>query len=91
MTVTTLPSSLVPHQPWLQADANITRELVFTSTVMGPTGINGPFVINGMPFDMMMINMRFHSRILRFGSVRNQSPIALSFSHSRCSILCAHD
>ena len=77
--VTTLPSSLVPHQPWLQADANITRELVFTSTVMGPTGINGPFVINGMPFDMMMINYEIPFENIEIWELRNQSPIAHPF------------
>jgi bilirubin oxidase len=77
--VTTMPASLVAHQPWLQAEANITRELVFTSTVMGPTAINGPFVINGMPFDMMMINYEIPLDNIEIWELRNQSPIAHPF------------
>jgi FtsP/CotA-like multicopper oxidase with cupredoxin domain len=77
--ITTLPASLVTHQPWSPTDANTTRELVFTSTTMGPTGINGPFVINGMPFDMMMINYEIPFENIEIWELRNQSPIAHPF------------
>lgn len=77
--VTTMPNNLVTHQPWTQAQANVTRELVFTSTVMGPTAINGPFVINGMPFDMMMINYEIPFENIEIWELRNQSPIGHPF------------
>jgi bilirubin oxidase len=77
--ITTMPANLVTHQPWLEVDANVTRELVFTSTVMGPTAINGPFVINGMPFDMMMINYEIPFENIEIWELRNQSPISHPF------------
>lgn len=77
--ISTMPSTLVAHQPWLESEVNATRELVFTSTVAGPSAINGPFVINSMPFDMMMINYEIPFDNIEIWELRNQSPIAHPF------------
>lgn len=77
--VMSIPSTLVDHEPWVETDAAVTRELVFTSTAMGPTAINGPFVINGAPFDMMTINYEIPFENIEIWELRNQSPIAHPF------------
>jgi blue copper oxidase len=52
-----IPSTLTTITPIPAASANKTRSFTFMPEVMGPTGsLIGPFVINMMPFDMMMIN-----------------------------------
>ncbi|HRI26432.1 MAG TPA: multicopper oxidase domain-containing protein [Chitinophagales bacterium] len=77
--VTTLPTSLVVHNPWLPIQANQTRNLVFMPQNMGPGAINGPFVINMMPFDMMMINYYVPYNNIEIWELRNQSPISHPF------------
>lgn len=70
--ITTIPSSLITHNPYLEASSNATRSLVFTT--MG--GITGPFVINGTHFDMDFVNMEIPFNNTEIWEVRNQTPIA---------------
>ncbi|MGA1364993.1 MAG: multicopper oxidase family protein, partial [Schleiferiaceae bacterium] len=54
--VTSIPEVLDPsHEvPWTTGDVN--RGFTFSPTVMGPNALNNPFVINGTPFAMDVIN-----------------------------------
>ena len=76
---TTIPSSLVAHSPWLQANASTTRTLTFSPLTMGPTAIQGPFLINMMPFDMMMINQYIPFDNTEIWTLTNNTPIAHPF------------
>lgn len=76
--VLTIPSSLATFTPLLEVDADITRDLTFTST--GPMGdLNGPFVINGSTFDMGTINYTIPLDNTEIWSLTNQTPIAHPF------------
>lgn len=77
--VTSIPSSLVSHTPWQSTSANITRTLTFTSMNMGPTAIQGPFLINGAHFDMSVINYSIPFNNVEIWELRNQTPIAHPF------------
>lgn len=77
--ITTIPSSLVAHSPWLQANASTTRTLTFWPQTMGPTAIQGPFLINMMPFDMMMINQYIPFDNIEIWTLTNNTPIAHPF------------
>jgi FtsP/CotA-like multicopper oxidase with cupredoxin domain len=78
--VTTIPAgTLSTHSIWTEAQADITRQLTFTSTVQGPTAINGPFVINGAPFDMMTINYEIPFENIEIWELQNNSPIGHPF------------
>lgn len=76
--VTTIPSTLASFTPWLEADADITRNLTFTSAgAMGD--LNGPFQINGTSFDMGTINYTIPLDNIEIWSFSNQTPIAHPF------------
>lgn len=77
--VTTIPTTLTSHNPWLESSANTTRQLVITPVNMGPSSIEGPFVINGMTFDMMMINYYIPLNNIEIWEVVNHSHIAHPF------------
>lgn len=77
--VKTIPTSLISHNPLAESQANITRQLTFTSMAMGQGAINGPFVINGQHFDMDVINYRVPFENIEIWELRNQSPIAHPF------------
>jgi bilirubin oxidase len=77
--VTSISTLLVTHNPWLASQSDITRTLTFTPVNMGPTAIQGPFLINGMPFDMMMINYEIPFENTEIWTLVNQSPISHPF------------
>jgi len=77
--VTSLPASLVPLTPWAEADADSIRTFMFTPVNMGPTAIQGPFLINMMAFDMMMINFDVPLDNIEVWELTNQTPIAHPF------------
>lgn len=77
--VTTIPTALVSHTPWLEANANATKTLTFSPVNMGPTAIQGPFTINMMPFDMMMINYTIPFENTEVWTLQNNSPISHPF------------
>jgi len=77
--ITTIPTSLITHTPYLEANANVTRALTFSPLNMGSTAIQGPFLINSMPFDMMMINQFVPFENTEIWTLTNNSPIAHPF------------
>jgi blue copper oxidase len=77
--VTSIPSSLIAHNPWPAASAQATRNLVFMSMNMGPGAINGPFTINDAHFDMDVINFKVPFNNIEIWELRNQTPIAHPF------------
>ena len=78
--VTSTPQSLVTVIPHSPAAAAKTRTFTFMPQVMGPTGsLLGPFVINMMPFDMMMINDTVILNDIEIWELTNQSRISHPF------------
>lgn len=77
--VTTVPTTLISHNPWQASDADTIRSFVFMPSVMGPTAINGPFMINGAHYDMDVINEVVKLDNIEIWELRNQSPIAHPF------------
>jgi FtsP/CotA-like multicopper oxidase with cupredoxin domain len=77
--VTTIPTTLVSHNPWQESDADITRSLTFTPVNMGPTAIQGPFLINNVTFDMDVINYYIPLDNVEIWTLTNSSPISHPF------------
>jgi FtsP/CotA-like multicopper oxidase with cupredoxin domain len=77
--VTAISQTLVSHNPWTEAEADITRQLTFMSMNMGPTAIQGPFMINGEMFDMDVINYEIPLDNVEIWQLTNQSPIGHPF------------
>lgn len=77
--VTSIPTTLVSHNPWTEAEANTTRTLLFQPVNMGPTAIQGPFTINGAAFDMDIINYQVPFENIEIWTLTNQSPIGHPF------------
>jgi FtsP/CotA-like multicopper oxidase with cupredoxin domain len=77
--VTSIPTSLVPHVIWDEADANLTRNLVFSSVNMGPTAIQGPFLIDGAAFNMMVVNQYVPFENIEIWTLTNNTPISHPF------------
>lgn len=73
--VTTIPTSLITHTPWVESSANMTRPFRFGT--MG--GINGPFTINDAHYDMSIINERVPFNNTEIWQLTNQTPIAHPF------------
>ncbi len=72
-------SNLVEVTPIPEVEANITRELVFTPASPGPNQLNGDFFINGVFFDMDVINYTIPLGNTEIWSIFNQSAIAHPF------------
>lgn len=79
LPVTTIPSTLVINSPWSIGSANAVRTLTFSPQTMGPTAIQGPFLINGASFDMNVVNYSIPLNNIELWSLTNQSPIAHPF------------
>jgi blue copper oxidase len=77
--VNTIPAVLVSHNPWQEASADAQRTITFSPVNMGPTAINGPFVFDMMPFDMMMINHTIPLNNVEVWTLQNNTPIAHPF------------
>ncbi len=79
--VTTIPTSLVTVTPYLEANADATRTLTFSSVAGGgPANVlNGDFSINGVSFDMNVINMTIPLDNVEVWTIQNNSPIAHPF------------
>jgi bilirubin oxidase len=76
--IQTIPSTLATFTPLLEADADVTRSLTFTSSgAMGD--LSGPFLINGATFDMNTINYTIPLNNTEIWSLTNQTPIAHPF------------
>jgi len=77
--VTTIPSSLAQNNPWLEGNSNASRTLTFSPQTMGPTAINGPFLINNALFDMNIINYTIPLNNTEIWTLQNNTPIAHPF------------
>ena len=77
--VTTIPSSLAQNNPWLEGNSNASRTLTFSPQTMGPTAINGPFLINNALFDMDIINYTIPLNNTEIWTLQNNTPIAHPF------------
>lgn len=75
--VTTIPATLASFTPTPEANAVTNRNLTFTSMAMG--NLNGPFMIDGMSFDMHMINYTIPLNNTEIWTLTNQTPIAHPF------------
>ena len=77
--VTTIPATLVEVNPIPESSANLTRNLLFTPSVMGPDQLNHHFLINGTSFNMEVINYSIPINNTEIWSVFNQTAIAHPF------------
>ncbi|MCE2711916.1 MAG: multicopper oxidase domain-containing protein [Cryomorphaceae bacterium] len=77
--VITIPSQLITHTPWTQGSQDFSRTITFSPVNMGPTAIQGPFVFDMMPFDMMMINQYVQLNDIEIWTLQNNTPIAHPF------------
>lgn len=77
--VTSIPATLVNNVPWNIANVNANKTLTFTPVNMGPTAIQGPFLINSTSFDMNTINYSIPLNNIEVWTLTNQSPIAHPF------------
>ena len=77
--VTGIPEVLDPSHvvPWTTGDVN--RGFTFSPTVMGPNALNNPFVINGTPFAMEVINFEAQLGDIEVWQLTNNSPIGHPF------------
>jgi len=78
-SVHAIPTALVGHQPWSASSADTTRVLTFMPQNMGPTAIQGPFMINNAHFDMNVINQYVPVGRTEIWELVNQTPIAHPF------------
>lgn len=78
--VTTVPATLTTITPIIEGTENRIRNFQFTPQMMGPTGmIEGPFLINGNSFDMMVNNDTTYLNHTEIWILDNQTGIAHPF------------
>jgi len=77
--VTSIPDKLADIHPIPENSANISRTLTFTPLGMGPNQLNGDFLINGLLFDMDVINFSIPFNNIEIWSLSNRSAIAHPF------------
>ncbi|NOX46959.1 MAG: multicopper oxidase domain-containing protein [Chlorobi bacterium] len=77
--VTTIPDDLVTVTPIPEASADTIRTLEFTPEAMGPNQLNGLFLINGVSYDMDVINITVPLDNIEIWSISNQTAIAHPF------------
>jgi bilirubin oxidase len=77
--VNSIPESLVDVIPIPEISADITRTLIFTPELMGPNQLNGDFLINGLRFDMDVINFSIPLNSTEIWRISNHSAIAHPF------------
>ena len=77
--VLTIPQTLITDSRLKESDANTTRFLTITPAAMGPNQLNGKFLINGLLFNMNVINFSIPLNNTEIWSITNQSAIAHPF------------
>ena len=77
--VNSIPENLVDVNPLPENSADITRTLIFTSEEMGPNQLNGDFLINGLHYDMDVINFSIPFNNTEIWSLSNMSATAHPF------------
>jgi len=80
MPVTSIPAALSNNTPYSVNSINATRSLTFQAAQMGPSGmVNGPFAINGVGFNMEVVNYEIPLNNVEIWELRNQTAIAHPF------------
>lgn len=79
LPVTTIPATLITNTPWAIGSANAFKTLTFSPVNIGPTAIQGPFLINSTSFDMDVVNYSIPLNNIEIWTLDNQSPIAHPF------------
>lgn len=77
--VISIPETLVDVMPIPEISVDITRTLILTPEFMGPNQLNGDFLINGLHFDMDVINFSIPLNSTEIWRISNQSAIAHPF------------
>ncbi|TAH44380.1 MAG: T9SS type A sorting domain-containing protein [Bacteroidetes bacterium] len=77
--VTSIPSVLTTNTPWPIGSAMATKTLTITPSVMGPTALQNPFLINNTSYDMMVMNYSIPLDNIEIWTLTNSSPIAHPF------------
>lgn len=77
--VIAIPDNLVTVTPIPESSASLTRNLLFTPEAMGPNQLNGLFLINGVGFNMEVINYTIPLNSIEIWRITNQSAIAHPF------------
>lgn len=78
--INSIPTELITNSPYLESNSDATRNLLFQPAQMGPTGmLNGPFEINGVSFNMEIINYEIPLNNTEVWELTNQTAIAHPF------------
>ena len=77
--VTSIPSSLVTVEPYLESDSDQSRTFSMMPDVVGPNQLNGTFNINGLSMDMSIINVTIPLDNTEIWTVQNNSGISHPF------------
>ena len=78
--INSIPTALISNSPYIESSSNATRNLLFQPTQMGPTGmLNGPFEINGVSYNMEVINYEIPLNNTEIWELTNQTGIAHPF------------
>ena len=77
--VTEIPGNLVTVSPIPEADADVTRSITMSPVTTGPNQLNGNFYLNGVLFDMNVINETVQLDDTEIWSITNNSAIAHPF------------
>lgn len=75
--VTTIPTTFVPLSPFLESQANITRNIIMSAQSM--MIMDGPFYFNGLSFDMMRIDYQIPLDNIEIWEITNQTMVAHPF------------
>lgn len=75
--ITTIPTTLVPLSPFLESQANITRNIIMSAQSM--MIMDGPFYFNGLSFDMMRIDYQIPLDNIEIWEITNQTMVAHPF------------
>ena len=75
--VTTIPTSLVPVNPYTETQASITRSI--TITAQNINIMDGPFYFNNLSFDMMRIDYQIPLNNIEIWELTNTSMVAHPF------------
>lgn len=75
--VTNIPSTLIPFEPWLESQADITRQITITAENM--MNMDGPFFFNDSLFNMDRIDYTIPLNNIEIWSLTNESMVAHPF------------
>ncbi len=78
--INSIPTELISNSPYIESNSDVTRNLLFQPAQMGPTGmLNGPFEINGLGYNMEVINYEIPLNNTEVWELTNQTAIAHPF------------